>query len=1040
MAQTVGHLWSPVSLGTAVGTFSYAVLSASMIPTTVKKVPHRRPAFLLLLTGLLPLLLPYGSVAQRPAPSAERAFASAVQLYEQRLYADALTAFEAFESAHPEHSQTGQALYLGARSALARNRDQEAVRLFGTLERTHPTHPRAPEAQLSLAQYVLNEGRTEEAQKQLTAIAKDPSSPAQAARALYLLGQSERERGNLIEALRHFQRVADQYTETDVAPAAIYAAGGTQVRLRRYDSAATSFETLGKRFPDSPFAQNLGTALAEVYYRLDEYEQAATELQNRLPELEDAQRARALFLLAESYNHLRQGEEAVVRYRRVIDEHPETPYVGPAKYGLAWHYFRAEEHQQAAERFARVRREETSRLAERATYYEAVSRARLGSTDRAIELYQTVAEQQPSDRLAAEAYFEAGLLRYQQADYSSAAAFFRALLREYPDADRVGDTHYWLGNAYLVEESLDRALTAYNQAIERDAAPDSLLVEVRFQKAWVQYEDGRYAQAAPDFLSVVENYPETPRGREALFWGADSHYQRGNFGRARVLFRRYLDENPTGEHVGGARYALAWTHFKQNRYELAARRFRQFLDGDPDIESDIPYAQDARLRLADCYLALKRYEDAVEVYRRAEGDGADYALYRAGEALNYADRRDEALRSLQRLLDRYPSSRWRTQAQYRMATIHFQRQDYEKARAAYRQFLEANPDQSLAPEAQYGIGDSYYNAGSMEEAVQAYRKVLVQYPESPSANEAALSLFFALNAAGQADRANDLISEIDDATPNTNLGDPLRFARAKAAYQSGQSEEALNLFQNFVRTSSATALLPESYYYLGLLYADQDESTSAKNYLQQLVDQYPDSEVHPEGALQLGDLYVEDEAYEKAAEAYKAAAESDAIDDELRAQARYGQSTALLNLGRNEEATTLLNRILDEGQGGPLQASARLGLARIHEDEGRTENALKLYRSVAEAIDSETGAEALYRLGHLLRTQEQTQKAIQELDRMSSLFAGYPEWVAKALLEQARAYNQTGETGQAAQLYDEVMKKYSGTSFADTAEKERNAL
>jgi TolA-binding protein len=59
---------------------------------------------------------------------------------------------------------------------------------------------------------------------------------------------------------------------------------------------------------------------------------------------------------------------------------------------------------------------------------------------------------------------------------------------------------------------------------------------------------------------------------------------------------------------------------------------------------------------------------------------------------------------------------------------------------------------------------------------------------------------------------------------------------------------------------------------------------------------------------------------------------------------------------------------------------------------------------------------------------------------MSSLFAGYPEWVARSLLEQARAYRQMGETGQAAQLYDEVAETYPGTPFAETAEEERDAL
>lgn len=1012
-----------------------------MIPTPVKIVPFRRPSALLLFAvGLA--LLPRLASAQRSAPTPEEAYASAVQLYDEQLYADALSAFEAYRDAYPDDLLNGQALYLEAKSALAQNRDAVATRLFEELQRTYASHPRAPEAQLSLAQYFLEDDKPQAAREQLTAIVNDPSSSDQAARALYLLGQNETERGNVERALTYFQRVKAEHPQADVAPASFYAVGATQVRLEEYDEAAAAFEDLGQQFPDSPYSQNLGTALAEVYYRLEEYDETARELEERLPQLEGSQRARALFLLAESYNQLREGEDAVVHYRRVIDEHPNTPYAAPARFGLAWHYHRGGDHQEAAESFARVRRNHSDALAERATYYEAVNRTLLGEADEAISLFERVTQQQPDSRLAAEALFESGLLRYQQEDYDSAAAFFRSLTREHPQSARADDAYYWLGNAYLAAGDLDRSLEAYTQAAERDAVPDSLLVEARFQKAWAQYEDQRYADAAPEFLSVVESHPNTPRGREALFWGADSFYEQGNFNRARSLFRRYLNEHPDGEHANAARYGLAWTHFKQSQYQSSAQLFRQFLNNYEGLDSEIPYRQDARMRLADSYFALKQYEDAVEIYRQVDGEGRDYALYQAGEALNYAGRREEALQSLRRLDEQYPNSRWHPEALYRLGSIHFQEQEYEQAREAYRQLLNTYPDHARAPEARYGIGDSYYNAGNMEEAVQAYRAVLEEHPTSATANEAALSLFFSFRVAeGEDDaEAEELISSIESATPNTELGDRLRFARAKAAYQSGESDKALDLFRDFVRTSSETSLLPESYYYLGLLYADDDATTEAQNYLQQLVDQYPDSEVQPEGALRLGDLYLDEEAYEEAIDAYDAAAESDAIDDELRAQALYGQSRALLNMNRNEEAKTLLDRILEEERGGPLQASARLGRARIHEDEGQTDEALDLYRTVAEGTDSETGAEALYRLGRLLRTEGQPQDAIQELDRMSSLFAGHPEWVARGLIEQARAYRQMGETGQAAALYEEVTESYSGTEFARTAQKERDEL
>lgn len=985
------------------------------------------------------LLVP-GAHAQHTTPSPERVYADAVQLYHQRLYADAMTAFETYRAQHPDHALGGQSLYLEAQAALANDRNDDAIRLFKAFQTRYPSHPKAGDAQLSLAQYFLNEGNTAAAEDQLNTLIDDPSSSDQAARALYLLGTSERERGNLEQALQRFDRVRTEYPDAEVAPAALYAIGTTQVRLERYDQAAASFEQLGQQFPDSPFAQNLGTALGEVYYQLGQYEKAASELRSRLPQLEGSQRARAHFLLAESANHLRAGEEAVVQYRRVLDEHANSPYVAPAKYGLAWHYHRAGNHERAADLFARVRSEHNGRLATKAPYYEAVHRAKMGNADRAIELYKIVAKQSPKSRLAPEALFEAGLLRYEQQQYDSAAAFFRSITRDHPDAARIGDAYYWLGNAYLANERLDRALDAYNKATSYDTAPQSLLVEVRFQKAWAQYEDGRYKQAAPIFLSLAENAPETDRGSAALFWGGDSRYQQGNYSGARALFLRYLENYPEGDKAAGARYALAWTYFKQNQYKAAAQHFRTFLDSYQGQDQDIPYAQDARLRLADAYYALKRYEDAVEVYRRSDESASDYALYQSGEALNYAGRVDEAIRSLDRLVENHPNSTWRPEALYRLATIHFQQQNYETADSTYRRLMSEYPDHQLAPKAQYGIGDSRYNAGEMEEAVAAYRTVLEKYPNSPSAGEAASSLFFALSAAGQEDRADDLINSIAEKHPDANLKDRLRFQRAKAAYQSGESEKALNLFQSFVRTTSTTSLLPESYYFLGLLFADRDETTEAKNYLSQLVDQFPDSDVLPEGALRLGDLYLEEQDYEKAASAYRAAAENDAISPELRAQARYGESISLLNMGQNEEAKDILNRILESNESGPLRASAQLGLARIYEEEGRSSDALDLYRSVNEASNSETGAEALYRLGRLLLQQDNPQKAVQELDRVSSLYAGYPEWVARSTLKQAEAYQQLGQTGQAAQLYEEVIESYPGTPFAETAQKKRDAL
>jgi len=978
--------------------------------------------------------------AQREASRASQEWGAAVQLYEQQLYPEAASALAAFRDAHPAHAAAPQSLYLEAQSALAQGDDANTRRLLGRLRRAYPSHPRAEAAGLQLAQYYADQGAPERAKTQLRAIASDPYGAEEGARALYLLARTEKEQDNLDAALDHFEQVHRRYPDADLAPAALYAQGVTHVQQQQYDRATAAFEQLGNRYPDSAFVQNLGTVLGDVYYRLERYEAAADELQRRLPDLTGSERTRALFLLGETYNQLRKPEAARTQYRSILDEAPESSYAALAQYGLAWQHYRSEQYEAAASAFAKARSTEAP-IAARATYYEAVTRALLDEYEQALQLYRRVLDTADDDRLRAEARYERGLLRYQQEQYDAAVEALRPLTQENAPENRAGDAHYWLGNAYLATDQLDRALEAYAQSQRLSGTGSaSVQIEARFQQAWALYRNGRYVEAGSDFRSLAEQHPDTDRGQDALLWGGDAHYQQGRYDRARSLLQQYLNTAPEGARRARGQYALAWTHFKERQFERAARQFRQFLSTHEASSTSVPYRQDARIRLADCYFSLKRYEEAIAAYEQASGDGAEYALYQSGRALYFADRSDAALDRLERLVERFPNSPWRPNAWYRIGDIHFQQQRYEEARSAFRTLIDTYPDHARAPRAQYALGDTYYNAGEMEDAVTAYRTVLETYPDSPSADEAASSLFFALHAAGQEDRADKLITSIAERTPDANLEDRLRYQRARAAFQRGDAKRALRLFRAFVRTASASSLLPRAYYHLGLLHADLKQYAEAKNYLGQLVDRHTDSEYFAEGSLRLGDIHLDQEAYQDALEAYRAAAEADQTPDALRAQARYGQGKALLQLNRTDEAEALLSRIVESGAGGPLQEAARLGLGRVREQQEQMGDAQALYRRVVESADGETGAEALYRLGRTLRSQGEARAAIRQLDRMSSLFAGYPEWEARALLEQARSYRTLDQTGQAVQLYEQVESRYSGTPFAETAREERQSL
>ena len=994
-------------------------------------------AVLLALSGIVSA----GPATAQFAPrSAEGDFSEAYKLFSDQLYQEAGRAFADFRTAYPDHVNAADALYYEAEAALALGDVEESVRLFTRFERLYPVHPLASQSRLALGKYFFEAGDFDRAVEVFGQILADGPPDEVAAKALYWMGEAELRQDRLDEALRYFRRIADSYRNTRTAPVALYAIGFTQVRQEQYDAAAQAFEVLAARYPDSPYADNIGLALAEVYYELNDYQRAEAEIRQRLPGLGPEARERALFLLAESYNQLRRTEDAIVEYNRLLDEYPDGPYRRRATYGLGWNYYFAGTHQWAAEHFARVREGQSDELAAQATYYQAVNEKLAKRPEEAIDLYRTFLDRWPRAPLAEHAQFELGVSLYEQRRWQEAHDAFSEVIRRYPSSEHFGEATYLRGNTAVALGRFDDAQQDFDDAIAADAAPPELKEEIAFQKAWLQYRNDAFAEAAPAFMRLYEEAPRSERGDQALFWAAESQFQLGNLRESAELFQRYQREFASGRHLDASHYALGWVYFRQARYNDAAAEFRRFLDAYRVRNEEVPYRTDALLRLGDSYYATKRYADAVQAYRQAAEQAGDYALYQIGQAHYSAGNSSEAISAFRRLLTEFPRSTWAEEAQYQLGYIYFLNQDYDRAIAEYRQIIEQKPRDPLAAKAQYGVGDALFNAGRTEEAVEAYMVVLERYPQSAFVGDAATGIQYALTAAGDERRAARMIQDFAARNPDSPVVDQLRFSQAEVKYQSGRVDEALADLQQFVRSSNDEDLLADAYFYLGVIQADRGQAREAEGYFRQVVDGFPESTRFPEAALRLGHLFLEANRAQPAQQVFRRLEQMRSDEPRVVAEARAGQGLALLALGRTAEAQRLLREAIDAAPESPETLPAYLGLARVYEGSGDRSEAIRIYRQVAGQSRDEIGAEALYRLGLALLESGDARGAVEELSRVPVLFQGFNEWIARSYLAQARALTRLGQPGEAVRLYDRVIAEFAGTTYAATAEQEKEAL
>ena len=982
-------------------------------------------------TLLTVFLLTLPASAQLTPSSADGQYAEASQLFADGLFEQASLLFEDFRRDYPDDVRVPNALYYEAQSLLNSERYSTAINRLDLFRSTYPEHPLAYEARLSLGKFYYETRQFEEAISFFQTIVDEQSSEETAALSLFWMAESANQLDRPDRALFYLTRLINDYPNSEVAASALYSIAYTHVKSGEYAKAAEAFERLSNRYPNSSFSDNLGLALAEVYYELAEYRRTVTEINDRLISLNEEAKERAYFLLAESHNQLRQSDQAILNYRRFLDGNESSPYYRRALYGLAWNYYFENAHQWAADEFQKVASGNSDELAEKSAYYEAVNRKLEGRSAQAESILEGYLGKYSSGSMYEAAIYELAMLKYEFRKWNEANEMFRRLLTEFPDSQFSNEARTLYGNTFIATGDFDNALSAFDDAISRDALDPRIRDEIVFQKAWLLYRNDRFSEAKESFLQMYNDDLNRDRAAESLFWAAECAFQLNELRESTSLLQSYLQQYPAGKHADAAYYSLGWSQFRAGNFDSAIGNFRRFLNRYDDSDGTIPYKADATMRLADSYFALKRYDEAINAYRQLGDEGADYTLYQIGKANSNSGNTTQAISSFEQLVSSYPQSELREEAMYSIGEAHFQAGDYFRSVGAYERLVSAYPNDPLAAKAQYGIGDAQFNDGDLESAVISYRRVLERYPDSAIAGDAAASLQYTFIALGDEERADQEIEDFARRYPNSPIVDQLRFKQAEVKFQSGRIDDALTDFQQFIRTANSETLLPEAYYFVGTIYMDRQQDTEAESYLRQVVERYPQSARVAEAHRDLGKIFLSKSMYARSLDSYQKM-ESASNTPAMAARARYGQALALLKLGRADEAEQLLGQnaetsVTNEG------LLAQLGLAQVYESQGRSNDAIALYKRVSSNSSDETGAEALVLLGSLLIRNGQPEQALDELGRMAVLFSGYPDWMAQGYLYQATAFEQLGRRGEAVQMLDLVISQYGGTSFAETA-------
>lgn len=219
----------------------------------------------------------------------------------------------------------------------------------------------------------------------------------------------------------------------------------------------------------------------------------------------------------------------------------------------------------------------------------------------------------------------------------------------------------------------------------------SLSSEERFLLAKQKFDKKDYLEAISDFESIIIQYSGTGIVDDAQYYLAYSYFKREEFIKSAYEFSKLIRDYPTSEYVKDAQFMLAESYYNlsphysldQRFTEKAIEEYQAFIDFFPDDPRKSIAEQ--KIRELNDKLAKKIFETA-EQYRR---------MKYIKSAMIYYDL----------LLEKYPDSKYSSQALYTKIKLLVERSRNKEALDEAKRYLQRFPNGEYAKEVQKIISE-----------------------------------------------------------------------------------------------------------------------------------------------------------------------------------------------------------------------------------------------------------------------------------------------------------------------------------------------
>jgi tetratricopeptide (TPR) repeat protein len=651
---------------------------------------------------------------------------------------------------------------------------EKAAVEFAKVAELFPDVSTAPVALYQAGYAMYNQKKYDEAIAYYERILKDYPDSDVVEEAWYNIGLALHDQGKHKEAVERLRAYIERYPEGKNVSAAWYTIGLSCKAMGDKEGVAEAFE---KILTDPQYSSSVAGDLALIYIEKNKAEEAVKAIQKILESnVDEATKAAALYSLGDTYMNTENYEKAINTYQRVVNEYPSSDLVPDSLYQIGQAYEKEKKLQMAIEFYRKAidasnRIKPDSDIPLHAQYNIAKLYKELKDEKRAIEEFKKLTTMDVKGKVEflesalgelidmymdAKNYNEAikvcqnafevakekdvkaailaklGYAYASQSKYKEAIAVYQRIIDEFPDSQSVADARYWIGDAYMKQETQEgfkKAVAAFRDFISKH--PDNRnVIYAKMSIAYAYYRLLNFDEAIKAFQDVIASAPKDEEGvrmaAEAQFMIGECFYQKAIrpgkkdpkvLDLAADAYEKALRYPRAAGWGDDALFSLAWVYQQKRDFEKAEAVLRRLLREYPDSD----FAPKAQFTIGDFLYNKKKWPEARAAYQEV--------VRRWGKS------EDPTIKGLVSKAQEVIKETYDLEAKeiYDRATIIHDKKNYDRAIELYKLVEEKYPMSVLAPAAAVNIGVAY-EARAVEEDKKApgtgrpyWEKAIAQY-------------------------------------------------------------------------------------------------------------------------------------------------------------------------------------------------------------------------------------------------------------------------------------------------------------------------